>query len=111
MLEEGGCPLCTAEPCFALMELDRDNNLSRIDLDMLKPANGFRLLLGKKLKDSTGTTEKHCAILWLKEKFPRGAGKPLTLNSAIKIVAENYMYVCMCIVENKKIFRKREFFK
>lgn len=48
MLEEGGCPLCTAEPCFALMELDRDNNLSRIDLDMLKPANGFRLLLGKK---------------------------------------------------------------
>lgn len=33
--------LCTAEPCFVLMELDRDNNSSKTDLDMLSLDDGF----------------------------------------------------------------------
>lgn len=49
-LRRVGCPPYTAELCFTLVEVDRKNNLNKIDLHMLSLANGFWLLSGEEMK-------------------------------------------------------------
>lgn len=67
------------------MELDRDNNSNKTDLDMLSLDNGFWLLRGEKKSDActgAGSTTAY-TILWLKDKFPYNASKLPTLNPYI----------------------------